>query len=198
MQLCKVRWGGAVTDERPPHLPRQGSLPQLSTRLGKSPLCAGTAGRASARRWFTRGPCQVAGRQVLSAGPESTCPLTPAECQGQREQLCQHIWRLSWAGMPQEYGATPAPQNVPCGASTGMGGSQKLALSLRLLLVLLTVCAPHTQCPGPRSQGRTKDQGDICSPGPGESVCYPHWQCTGPRACGYAGGGGRLGLSLSL
>lgn len=45
------------------------------------------------------------------------------------------------------------PQNVRCGASTGMAGSQKPALSLQLLLVLLTSCVPHTRYPGPPSQG---------------------------------------------
>lgn len=71
---------------------------------------------------------------------------------------------LGWDA--QEYGApfctapTPPP-DMRCGAPTGMGGSQKLALSLQLLLVLLTSCVPHTRCPGPQSQGH-------CNEGPPE------------------------------
>lgn len=79
---------------------------------GQDPLCQGPAGGLrpgagslkACARWQVAGYGQQVQRACAPLGPE-----TLQQTQGQREQPCQHVWRLSWAGMPREYGAPSCP-----------------------------------------------------------------------------------------
>lgn len=154
VQRCKVGWCGVVTGELPPH------LPQLST------ACPSWAGSPVRRDW-REGFSQVLAHSRPVPGGRSTgiisrsrehVPLWvlrhSSKMSGPKgTAVSAHLETVLGWDAPRVWSPFLPPQNVRCGASTGMGGSQQLALSLQLLLVLLTSCVPHTRCPGPQSQG---------------------------------------------